>query len=787
MKTKSRFISMLIALTMLMTTCASMTSAFAEDVKWTEELTKDGWIKVTQEGGPVLGYSPDTGVTILTDDGFAFKDLNKNGTLDVYEDWRQDAKTRAADLAAQMTNEQIAGLMLHDFDSAAGLDTYSEAFLTAIGNGVRCINQGVCSTLRKTMDYANGVQKMCEEMGLGIPMLNDNLSSKEYLSVWPNNLGLGASFDPELVAKRAEAQSTELRARGARTAESPQIDIVSEPRWSRFNSCFSEDPALAIDMAVAYVNAFQSTYDADGNDLGWGKDSVIAIMKHYPAEGAAESGRESHSWYGAYNVYPGDNMYTLMQPFVACMDLPGETNYSAMIMPSFSVGIDDQGEALGGEHVGSGYSYYKVTELLREELGYEGVVFTDYQIWDGMPWGMEDKTHAERFAAIIYAGCDIISCSKGNYAGMLEGVAHYEKTYGVEATRTRLLQSAERILAMFMTAGMFENVYLDLDASFELLENNPYHEVAYDAQLKSVVMLKNNDNLIKQAAETSEKPTVYIPMIYVSGSISWMGGRSAGKITFPIDINVASQYVNVVTDKVSETLTGPADSKGNPTPSPDDIIRASDEEVAACDYALVLINSPSNIGGGYDPDTESFIPISLQYRPYKADSVFVRQTSLAGREIVVEIEDTYGSQLVKGMENRSYFGKTSNVGNESDLDLVLQTAERCENVIVVVETANPFIASEFEDKIDSLLLTFGTSDAALMDIVTGKVEPSGLLPFQMPANMETVEAQYEDVPRDMEVYVDSTGNAYDFTFGMNWNGVINDARVEKYNVEPAEY
>lgn len=72
-------------------------------------------------------------------------------------------------------------------------------------------------------------------------------------------------------------------------------------------------------------------------------------------------------------------------------------------------------------------------------------------------------------------------------------------------------------------------------------------------------------------------------------------------------------------------------------------------------------------------------------------------------------------------------------------------------------------------------------------MVAGQFEPSGLLPFQMPLDMNTVEMQLEDVPRDVDPYEDSQGNVYDFTFGMNWSGVIQDERVTKYNVAPLEF
>ena len=78
------------------------------------------------------------------------------------------------------------------------------------------------------------------------------------------------------------------------------------------------------------------------------------------------------------------------------------------------------------------------------------------------------------------------------------------------------------------------------------------------------------------------------------------------------------------------------------------------------------------------------------------------------------------------------------------------------------------------------LVHMGVQDQAIMDLISGVSEPSALLPFQMPANMKTVEEQYEDVPRDMTPYSDSDGNKYDFAYGLNWQGVISDERVNTY-------
>ena len=243
--------------------------------------------------------------------------------------------------------------------------------------------------------------------------------------------------------------------------------------------------------------------------------------------------------------------------------------------------------------------------------------------------------------------------------------------------------------------------------------------------------------------------------------------------------------------------TDPADENGNPALMPEDIIRRSAEELADVDFALVMISNPKS--DGVDNTTSEIIPKTLQYREYTADSPFVRKTSISGDYTTVTREDTYGAQELIVRENRSYYGKSATATNESDLDLVELVASRCENVVVAVKTDNPFIPAELDAVADSILLYFdnnmyhtdiGTDtniEKALYDIVAGKYEPSGLLPFQMPVDMDTVELQLEDIARDCDPYVDSQGNTYDFTYGMNWSGVIDDDRVARYNVDPLEF
>lgn len=781
MKRWTRIASLMVSMSML---CSGgiVPAAFAEDAKYTTEVTASGWTKVTNDNGVVLGYTEGTGVTIIEDDGYAFKDLNQNGTLDAYEDWRLDADIRAQNLIDQMDVQEMLPLMLlKEYDMQ-----YSKGSINSVTPELDAGMRALCTpfvvgSTKEFANYVNGIQAYVEGTLYGIPVEIDAETGLALSTEWPNHLTLGASFEPEQAAAYARMMSSEYRAMGISGMMAPQTDVASEPRWSRIEGTFGEDPLLSSDIVREYVNGLQSSYDAEGNDLGWGSDSIIVQVKHFPGDGAAEGGREAHSSTGCYNVYPGDNYEALLAPFKAALELPGLTGAAVGVMPSYSIAIDEDGEPYDDEPVASGFSKFKLTETLREEMGFEGVITSDFVITmdGGRTWGVSDLTVAERKLLSIDAGMDRFggeSDVEGMRAAYDLGVAQY----GEDAMKERIAGSAFRLMRNVMRAGLFENAYSDLAEVKATVNTAESQAVAYQAFQKGVAMLKNSGNIIHEAT-SDEKPTVYIPMVYASGAWS-----------FPVDRATADQYFNVVTDTVAETLTGPADANGNPTAAYEDIVHPSDEELAKCDYALPIVSNPSS--SGYDSTTNEYIPISLQYGEYTANSQYVRTTSLAGDQIEVTIESPYGAQTVTETENRSYYGKTAQVSNAHALDAILYAAEHCAHTVVCVVATKPLCVYEFEDKVDAIVMSFNPSSSftgstttptrAMFDVVTGKYEPSALLPFQMPASMETVEAQYEDVPRDMECHVDTDGNTYDFAFGLNWSGVIKDERVEKYSAAP---
>lgn len=759
--------------------CVSFASAGSAEKKYTTETTADGWIKVTQEGGETLGYSPDSGVTLLEDDGFAFKDLNKNGTLDVYEDWRLDAQTRAEDLAGKLSIAQISGLRYTAKDPGAD----ASAFKGDLDNFVRHFlgNALQKSSTDLVTEAVNEMQKMAETADFGVPVIPSMDPPAAYLQN-TTQLGLAATFDDETVENVYNTAAKLMRSIGVFEMLGPQADMATEPRWTRASGTFGEDPALVTDLVKAAVTGLQSTFDETGSDMGWGKESVIAQVKHFPGDGAAEAGRESHQDFGKYNVYPGNGFYTSIIPFFdGAFSLDSATGTAAAVMPSYSIAWSKDEEY--GELVGSNFSEFKIN-LLREN-GFDGIISTDSLILAdniiNIPTvsvhGMDDKTSQEVIYQIIKIGVDrILMPDFGEKISYLTQINNaYDmlvEEYGEEVANKNYRDSAIRLLRSYITVGAFENAYVETKAAEALIDESGITNAYNEVNQKSIVLLKNSANIIKQNT-SSELPTAYIPMVYSAGGYGSTAGWS-----LPVNAKTAAQYFNVVTDELA------AASGENGTYTANDIIRASAEKLADCDYALVFLSNPST-GNGYDSATGTYKPISLQYNEYVADGDNVREKSLSQGIVETVIDTPYGPTSSKERDDRTYYGESTVASNLSELESLLSLAETLPDtckLVACVSTSNAMIFSEFEAKVDAILLGFDVDKNNFLPLVAGQVEPSALLPIQLPANMETVEAQYEDVPRDMECYVDSNGNTYDFAFGLNWSGVINDERVQKYNV-----
>jgi beta-glucosidase len=445
---------------------------------------------------------------VLTVDGHTFRDLNKNGKLDVYEDSRADIEDRVSDLIGQMTIEEKAGTMFvsmigmtdegdpfdkprlsrdpFDIIIAYAAPPASEMLVTKKLNSFNILNAYDPDIMAL---FNNNLQKYAERMRLGIPITiatdprhsADNNPGASILtssfSSWPNPLGLAATGDTMLVREFGDIARQEYRAVGITVALHPMADLATEPRWARINGTFGEDAYLSAVMTKAYVLGFQ------GDSLGG--NSVACMSKHFSGGGPQLDGNDPHFPFGKDQVYPGDNFDYHLIPFIEGA-LAART---AQIMPYYGIPIGQT-----GEDVAFAFNKAIIADLLRDSLGFDGVVCTDWgiisdsKLGEARAWGVENLTPQQRFKMAIDAGCD-------QFGGEFVPEMIVELVEAGELTEERIDVSVRRILRDKYRLGLFDNPYVDEKEALEIAGNSQFVEKGKQAQAKSMVLLKNQDLL----------------------------------------------------------------------------------------------------------------------------------------------------------------------------------------------------------------------------------------------------------------------------------------------------
>lgn len=453
----------------------------------------------------------------LTQDGFTYRDLNKNGRLDPYEDCRLPIEERIADLLAQMSLPEKAGMMFHNMIgmNQDGSLVEGESFFGPVSTANLVLEQMLnhfnvyqVAEPRLMAVWYNNLQALAEATRLGIPVtissdprhaFTDNPATALLaggFSQWPEPLGLAATRDPALVEEFGDIARQEYLSVGIRVALHPMADLATEPRWARNNGTFGEDAELASALVAAYIRGFQ------GPTLG--PQSVACMTKHFPGGGPQMDGEDPHFAIGKEQVYPGDNFDYHLIPFDAAFAAG-----TAQIMPYYGMPI-----GLPFEEVGFGFNQEVITGLLRGQYGFDGIVCADWKlltsserdgrvIIEAKCWGVEHLSVPERAKKALDAGIDQFggeSCAEV-IIGLVESGAIPE---------ARLDESVRRLLRDKFRLGLFDDPYLDPDVAARVAGNARFRAAGDLAQRKSIVLLKNHASAAGPILPLTGRPRIYV-------------------------------------------------------------------------------------------------------------------------------------------------------------------------------------------------------------------------------------------------------------------------------------
>ena len=440
---------------------------------------------------------------ITSPDGIVFRDLNGNGTMEPYENPTLPTAGRVEDLLPRMTLEEKAGLMMmfqletaKDGGIVEGDGLFPEGTSTLIfDKGMNHFNALQLPEPRLAARWNNAVQDMAAETRLGIPVtlytdprhsFSENVGAglaAGAFSQWPEPLGFGAIDDPELVEQFADIARQEYLAVGLRGALHPQIDLATEPRWARQNGGFGQSAETAERFVRAYVRGFQ------GERLT--SASVACMTKHFPGGGPQLDGEDPHFVYGREQVYPGGGFEYHLRPFHAAIEAG-----TVALMPYYGMPVGlTLPDGTPVEEIGFGFNRTIITTLLREQLGYDGIVCTDGglisdQHLAGLPfparaWGVEHLAPVERVAAVIDAGCD-------QFGGEACPELIVERVRAGRLAEERLDVSVRRLLRVKFDLGLFDDPFVDEDAAGRIVGRPEFVAAGKAAQRRSLTLLKND-------------------------------------------------------------------------------------------------------------------------------------------------------------------------------------------------------------------------------------------------------------------------------------------------------
>jgi beta-glucosidase len=434
-----------------------------------------------------------------------YRDLNKNGKMDVYEDSSQSVDARVDDLLRQMTLEEKAGLLfingarVND-DGSIG-DKPATGMFAFAPNALKLVQEkkmnhfnlwAVPSPEMLAKWYNNMQHYMQDSTRLGIPMTvasdpRNHFSSNIFamsahsFSQWCEPLGLGAIGDSALTRQFADVSRREYVAVGIREALHPQIDLSTEPRWPRISGTFGEDAQLTARMARAYILGYQ------GEKLD--SNSVACMTKHFPGGGPQKEGLDPHFPFQKGQVYPGNNFKYHLIPFEAAF-----AAHTAAIMPYYGVPMGQT-----SENVGFSYNKEIITGLLRNTYHYDGVVCTDWGlvtdanlgafVWPARAWGVENLSKEDRVKKIIDAGVD-------QFGGENCPEIVVQLVKSGKLTQARIDSSARRLLRQKFELGLFDHPFVDESKVSQIVGNEESAKAGEASQRRAMTLLKNDNKVL---------------------------------------------------------------------------------------------------------------------------------------------------------------------------------------------------------------------------------------------------------------------------------------------------
>lgn len=743
------------------------------------EKTKIRYYK--NENGPVIGTALRP---VIRQDGYYFRDLTGDGKLTTYKDWRRSPAERAKALAKELSADEKIGLLFvnswkmgiyqedkEKVDESGLLNeeiverdesifnvekTYGTTY-TVKDMGIRHFILRQNPSPSELAEWINELNRVSEETGHSIPVMVVSNSRNEngevvfgmndaagVFAAWPGTMGIAAAVKgngPELLDDLADCIRQEWNSVGMRKGYMYMADVVTDPRWQRTYGTFGESPELVCQIIERLVPGIQGSQD------GVTTDGVAMTVKHFPGGGARENGFDPHYVQGQWNVYQTEDSLRKyhLPAFQAAID-----KKASSIMPYYAKPAaeksrpqyDQKGSPIEMNPRGFAFNRFFIQDLLREQMGFDGYVNSDSGITNKMAWGVEDLDVPSRIALAINTGVDIISGSLDVFSARQayeRGKNDYYTTQGhpvpegytadqLVLTDEALTRAVSRTLEEKFALGLFDNPYRDPQQAEKAVAEEKHWKDAYDVHVKSVVPLKNRDQVLPLSEAALKTGKLYVECFRSDA-------KAAEKETQALRASLAEKRGFAVVDQFEDA-----------------------------DWAILFVNPSS---GEYFNATKGYLELDI------CEDKTVPDVDAEGRPAATTHEETTLSRA----------GRIHTIAEDLHA--------RGKKVIISVNFTLAWMLGNVEPCADALLAGFDTYPDAVLDIITGKAAPSGKLPITLPKNDAVIAVDPEgicvsrnDVPGyDKDQYMpeslkdengkayayrDADGSYYEYGFGLAW-------------------
>lgn len=730
-----------------------------------------------------------------------FKDLNGNSRLDRYEDWRLPVDKRAKDLVRKMSLAEKAGMLLiatNNPDCGGGIsergrDLIDSQKMTrfilrakvdtvapdcAVKLSGFALRGGYAQTPAQMAAFTNAVQERLESGRLGIPAIfKDN--ARNHVEVnpmfgiaagagafteFPKEAGLAAAAlgagapvtrdgsipddlkgDMSVIAQFSKVMGEEWRAVGLRSMYGYMADLTTEPRWARAHETFTEDAELMTGIMGALVTGLQGQVRADGTSLS-PTSSVALTMKHFPGGGPQEMGWDPHYTFGKNQLYTDTTgKYGFdyhLKPFEAAI----KAGVSS-IMPYYGAPIRVTHRGVRYEENGMAFSKQIVTDLLRTKLKFKGYVNSDSGVIETRGWGLESYrinpatakafTPADRTAIAIKSGTDVLSEFSINQT-ILDLVGK-----GLLDERKHINPAVERLLVEQFQLGLFENPYVDAQAAAAQIGKVENRALGLETQRRSVVLLKNNKAILPLKSSAN----VYV-LGFQADDVSALG--------YAVTDGNAKQRPRVAVDTDAVLIKVMVSNQGARSYKSNDPATGGRAVEPGFPLTDPRTNARQSTWGAQDPCVyEPDAPKMAESPDGCLDSGLIFGGAFPWESSMLAFSDIAKAE------------SWTMTPSLADIQAAMREAGDPAKVVISIYFRNPYVLDDASGvkSAGALLATFGVSDKAQLDIISGRAKPQGRLPFALPKTTQAVLDQHSDAPGYAET---KDGALYPYGFGLGY-------------------